>query len=116
MIQGDMLAYKSPSEAPQCAFPNRYHTPELTSLLKGVVQTYVPNVQVCETSACCSDHQSFYEQGYVATQFFERCGSIADNQYHQSGDLVFRSGFDTVQWVYNGQAMLASLLTLAELV
>jgi len=44
----------------------------LTTLLKDVVQNYVPNVDVCDTSACCSDHQSFYEQGYAATHFFER--------------------------------------------
>lgn len=116
MIQGDMLAYRKTGEAPQCAFPNRYHTPALTSLLKDVVTSYVPELQVCETSACCSDHQSFYEQGYSATQFFERCGSIADVQYHQTGDLVRRPNYDTLQLTYNARAMISSLLVLAEVI
>jgi len=114
MLQGDMLAYRQPGERAQCAFPDRSHTPELTSVVQDIIRTYVPNVDVCETSACCSDQQSFYEQGYAATFFFERCGPIADPQYHRSEDLIVRTGFDQEQWYYNAQSMFASLLTLAE--
>lgn len=114
MIQGDMLAYRLNREVAQCAFPERYDDPDLTDLAISVVNEYVPDVETCYTSACCSDHQSFYEQGYSATQFFERCGSIADDQYHQSGDLVERSGYDMDQLVLNARAMFANLLVIAE--
>lgn len=115
MLQSDMIAYRVPSENPQCAFPNRYHTPDLTELVMDIVRTYVPDVEVCETSACCSDHMSFWEVGYAATQIFERCGSIADPQYHKSGDVVERSGYDVEgQFVYNVRANFAAALTIAE--
>jgi len=45
---------------------------------------------------------------------FERCGPIADDQYHQSGDLLNRAGYDVDQLALNTQALLANLLVLAE--
>jgi hypothetical protein len=32
--------------------------------------------------------------GYSATQFFERCGPIADPYYHNEKDVEVRPGFD----------------------
>ena len=46
---------------------------------------------------CCGDHRSFYEQGFPATQLFERNGPIADPMYHSSEDLSDRPGFDFEQ-------------------
>lgn len=114
MLQADMIAYRASGEAAQCAFPDRYDDKDLTALAIEVINQYVPEVKTCYTPACCSDHQSFYEQGYPATQIFERCGSIADNRYHDSADLVNRFGYDFQQLQYNTQALLANLLVLGE--
>jgi len=114
MIQGDMLAYRKPGEPIQVAFPARYHTPELSSLLRNVTELYVPNAVVGTTGACCSDHQSFWEAGFPATAFFERNGPIADPKYHNSGDLVYREGYDFEQLKASAQAMLASVFEVAE--
>jgi hypothetical protein len=111
--QSDMIAFRVPTENYQCAFPTRYDDPDLTDLFMTTVATYVPQLDVCYTTACCSDHQSFTENGYSATQIFERCGSIADDRYHNSGDLVFRTGFDQTQWVYNTQAVFSNLCAIA---
>ncbi|KAF9151529.1 hypothetical protein BG015_006550 [Linnemannia schmuckeri] len=114
MVQGDMLAYRKPGEPIQVAFPARYHTAELSSLLHNVTELYVPEAVVGITGACCSDHQSFWEAGYPATAFFERNGPIADPKYHNSGDLVYREGYDFAQLRASTQAMLASVFEVAE--
>ncbi|KAF9116159.1 hypothetical protein BGX27_004499 [Mortierella sp. AM989] len=114
MIQGDMLAYRKPGEPVQVAFPARYHTPELSSLLRNVTELYVPNAVVGTTGACCSDHQSFWENGFPATAFFERNGPIADPKYHNSGDLVYREGYDFEQLSASTKAMLASVFEVAD--
>lgn len=77
--------YRGSGEGIQCGFPNRYADEILTDLGMSILNTYTPEIETCYTSACCSDHQSFYEQGYSATQYFERCGSIIDPQYHNAG-------------------------------
>jgi len=94
MLQADMIAYRVGREGIQAGFPTRYRDLILTDLAIQTMNTYTPEIETCTTSVCCSDHQSFYEQGYAATQFFERCGSIADPQYHNAGDVVKRDGFD----------------------
>ncbi|KAF9998867.1 hypothetical protein BGZ65_005700 [Modicella reniformis] len=114
MIQGDMLAYRKPGEVIQVAFPSRYHTQEVTSLLRNVTALYVSNAVVGTTGACCSDHQSFWENGFPATAFFERNGPIADPKYHNSGDLVYRQGYDFEQLRASAKAMLASAFEVAE--
>ncbi|KAF8982868.1 hypothetical protein BGZ46_000430 [Entomortierella lignicola] len=114
MIQGDMLAYRKPGEPIQVAFPARYHTPELSSLLRNVTELYVPDAVVGTTGACCSDHQSFWENGFPATAFFERNGPIADPKYHNSGDLVYREGYDFEQLSASTKAMLSSAFEVAD--
>ena len=98
--------------------PSRTGTtpPTLTAQVKGIINTYVPAIDACDTSSCCSDQQSFFEQGYPATFFFERCGPLSDNQYHREGDLLNRVGFDVEQWTLITRSLFASLLTLAKAV
>jgi len=93
MFQADMVVYRT-TEPQQIGFPLRFHTPALTALAKSTANTYVPAIRTCDTNACCSDQQSFVEQGYQATLFFERCGNILDPQYHRSGDTMNRAGYD----------------------
>jgi len=65
---------------------------------------------VGSTSACCSDHQSFHEQGFPATEVSERAGPIADPMYHNSGDLSDRDGYDFEQIRSIAKVQFATLL------
>lgn len=115
MLQSDMIAFRVPSEGIQVGFPDRYNSDILTDLVKEVMTIYTPNVQTCTTPVCCSDHQSFYEQGYAGTQFFERCGSIADPLYHDVGDIIDRPGFDMEgELVSLTKALVACAFTILE--
>jgi len=114
VINADMIAYRVPTEATQCAFPSRYSTPELEKIAREAVATYVPELTVGITTACCSDHQSYYNRGFPATGFFERNGPIADPQYHRSEDLVARTGYDVdLQYPLLTKAVLATVATVA---
>ncbi|KAJ7094488.1 hypothetical protein B0H15DRAFT_776057 [Mycena belliarum] len=94
MIQADMLAYRVPGEPAQLGQPKYIGTPEVAQLVANVSALYSPELVVGFTAACCSDHQSFHEQGFPATEVSERAGPIADPMYHHSGDVSDREGFD----------------------
>ena len=50
-----------------------------------------------------------------ATQFFERCGAIADPMYHNIGDVIKRDGLDIDgQTLSLSKACVAAALTLLE--
>ncbi|TFK43786.1 hypothetical protein BDQ12DRAFT_675549 [Crucibulum laeve] len=110
MIQADMLAYRAPGEPLQLGLPDLIGTPEATQLVGNVSGIYVPELHVGFTPACCSDHQSFHEQGFPATQVFERAGPIADPMYHNSGDLSDREGYDFEQLLAIAKVQFATLL------
>lgn len=113
MLQGDMLAFRRSGEDIQAGFPTRYASEVLTDLAMEVTGKYVPKLRTCYTPACCSDHQSFWEQGYAATQYFERCGPIADNRYHNAGDVVDRPGYDIPEQLASlTKAMIATIATI----
>ncbi|KAI6041700.1 hypothetical protein EDC04DRAFT_2565210 [Pisolithus marmoratus] len=97
MVQADMLAYHVPDEPPQLGLARFIGTPEVTQLVANISAIYSPELTVGFTVVCCSDHQSFHEQGYPATHLFERAGPIADPMYHNSGDLSDRPGYDLNQ-------------------
>jgi len=110
MIQADMLAYRADGEPPQLGLPETIGTTEVTQLVANVSAIYSPELRVGFTAACCSDHQSFHEQGFPATQVFERAGPIADPMYHNSGDLSDREGYDFDQVKLIAKVQLATLL------
>jgi Zn-dependent M28 family amino/carboxypeptidase len=110
MIQADMLAYHAPNEPPQLGLPMHIGTPEVAELVAKIAAIYSPELTVGYTAACCSDHQSFHEQGYAASQVFERAGPIADPMYHNSGDVSDRPGYDLDQVRYISRVQFATLL------
>lgn len=110
MVQADMIAYRAPGEPPQLGLPDRIGTKEVTQLVANISAIYSPELKVGFTSACCSDHQSFHEQGYPATQVFERVGPIADPMYHNSGDLSDREGYDFDQLTSIAKVQFATVL------
>jgi len=114
VINADMVSYRVSTEAAQCAFPSRYSTPALETIAREATATYVSQLTIGITTACCSDHQSYYNRGLPATGFFERNGAIADPQYHKSEDLVARTGYDLeLQYPLLTKAILATVATVA---
>ncbi|CAE6404844.1 unnamed protein product [Rhizoctonia solani] len=113
MIQADMLAYRDPSEPLQLGLPEFIGLPEAGHLVANVSKIYSPELTVGLSAACCSDHQSFHEQGFPATQVFERAGPIIDPMYHNSGDLSERSGYDLGQVRSIAKVTFATLLEVA---
>ncbi|KAF8827113.1 hypothetical protein HHX47_DHR5000824 [Lentinula edodes] len=110
MIQADMLAYRKPGEPMQLGLPKSIGTSEVAQLVANISSLYSPELEVGFTSACCSDHQSFFEQGYASTQVFERAGPIADPMYHNSGDLSDREGYDFDQLKAIAKVQFATIL------
>jgi len=110
MVQADMTAYRAPGEPLQLGFPDLIGTPEVTQLVANISTIYSPELQIGITPACCSDHQSFHEQGFPATQVFERAGPIADPMYHNSGDLSDREGYDFDQLYAIAKVQFATIL------
>lgn len=100
---GDKLLHASPSHLadPTCPLATRdppptVHPPRACGLLARI-------------------RQSFYEQGYAGTQFFERCGNIIDDKYHDVGDVVDRQGFDLAgELVSLSRGVAATAFTLLE--
>jgi len=110
MIQADMLAYHAAGEPPQLGLPDKIGTAEVTQLIANVSAIYSPELKVGFTPACCSDHQSFHEQGFPSSQVYERAGPIADPMYHNSGDLSERTGYDLSQVRSIAKVQFATLL------
>ncbi|KZV95259.1 Zn-dependent exopeptidase [Exidia glandulosa HHB12029] len=113
MIQADMLAYHDPSEPMQLGQPDRYALPEANQLIANVSRLYAPELTLGWTDGCCTDHQSFTEQGFPATSVFERGldgGDIVDPMYHTSYDLVDRPGVDLEQLRSISKVVFAALL------
>ncbi|KAI0085531.1 Zn-dependent exopeptidase [Irpex rosettiformis] len=112
MVQADMLAYHKAGEPPQLGLPDVIGTTEVTQLVANLSAIYSPELKVGFTPACCSDHQasSFHQQGFPATQVFERAGPIADPMYHNSGDLSNREGYDFNQVKSIAKVQFATLL------
>ncbi|CAA7260107.1 unnamed protein product [Cyclocybe aegerita] len=110
MVQADMTAYRAPGEPLQLGLPDIIGSPEVTQLVANISAIYSPELTIGFTPACCSDHQSFHEQGFPATQVFERAGPIADPMYHNSGDLSDREGFDFQQLYAIAKVQFATIL------
>ncbi|KAK0499686.1 hypothetical protein EDD18DRAFT_859542 [Armillaria luteobubalina] len=113
VIQADMTAYHAPDEPLQLGLPKTIGSPEVGDLVSAIARIYSPELVVGYTSACCSDHQSFHEQGFPATQVFERAGPIADPMYHNSGDLSDREGYDFEQLKAIAKVQFATVLHVA---
>jgi Zn-dependent M28 family amino/carboxypeptidase len=86
-------------------------TPELVTLAKELTSIYVPNLPTADSSSCCSDYLSFWENGFPSVGFFEN-GEAASNypNYHTSQDLL--DSVNTEQLAMETQAVIATVLTL----
>lgn len=110
MVNADMLGYQAGDEI-TLGFKDRSVTPELVTLSKELTHLYVPGLPTADSSSCCSDYMSFYENGYPSVGFFES-GFAASNypSYHKETDLLVN--VNTEQLTLETQAVVATVLTL----
>ncbi|CAE7503004.1 unnamed protein product, partial [Symbiodinium microadriaticum] len=110
MANADMLGYQSTATIEQ-AFMDRSMSPELTAYAKELIATYVPGLKTTDTGACCSDQQSFYENGYASVGFFESSNSAtAYPSYHKTTDLL--ENLNTEQLTQQVKAVTATVFSL----
>ena len=93
MLAADMIAYRDPSRNIQIGVPNQVHDPALTQLVTRIINLYLPDVEVCTYTGCCTDNRGFDEQGFSTTRFFEACGALDDPKYHTPEDTLVRFGW-----------------------
>lgn len=93
MYAADMIGYRVPGRNLQVGLPIVYHTPALTDLAETVMNLYVPDMETCEYTGCCTDNKPFYDAGFPNSRFFEACGALDDPQYHTPEDAFPREGF-----------------------
>lgn len=110
MANADMLGYTSTPEIEQ-AFMDRSMDPALTQYARDITAAYVPGLPTAFTTACCSDQQSFYENGYSSVGFFESSNSAtAYPSYHKKDDLL--ENLSTEQLKLQTQAFTATVFSL----
>jgi len=112
VLNGDMLGWTLPRTNITVGMSNRFVSNDLVQLVNGITATYVPTLRIGPTSACCSDHQSFFEQGYHAVGYAENTGLYTDYPYyHMSTDLPEHLNFDQITLI--SKAIAAATATLA---
>jgi hypothetical protein len=91
---------------------------EMTAYVEEVAAVYVDPAltlhhQVLSGSSCCSDHQSYAENGFLSVGLIEPRGYTGDPMYHRGGDLVERSDYSVKQLTLAGRVAMAAAATLA---
>jgi len=115
MFNGDMLGYypNRPGVPITLGMPTRFIDNQLLSSANGITRQYLPGLRIGTTNACCSDQQSFTENGYPAIGYFEsELGATAYPGYHNGNDLP--SQLNQEQLGLLGKAIIASTLTYAQ--
>jgi len=89
MFNTDMIGYRQPGTPIKINLMNRKGDAGLLNIARQVTNTYLPGIANDNTAACCSDQQSFQENGFPAAGYFETPGSsVYYPQYHRSNDLL----------------------------
>jgi hypothetical protein len=114
MFNADMIGYKLPNDEITLGYMNRYADLDLTAISKVTSTTYVPSLNVGFTQACCSDQQSFYENGFPSVGWFETATqSVVYPQYHKEDDLL--KFLDPEQIYLQATSCMASVILWSEL-
>eukprot|EP00732_Lithocolla_globosa_P005290 Lithocolla_globosa_v1_NODE_5392_length_1247_cov_26.108221.p1 type:complete len:333 gc:universal NODE_5392_length_1247_cov_26.108221:1202-204(-) len=120
-IQQDMTGYRRSGDPIAVAMvqDSRATDPVWTATVQALMNDYAEGVSVYNTvlsgSNCCSDHQSYVENGFSSVGLIEIRGYTGDPQYHRSGDLVYRSDYSTEQVAKTAGLTLAAALEVAEI-
>jgi len=120
MIQTDMTAVRLASDTLGLAFVDDARTtdPTLTRAVQDFARTYKdPSLtiytRVLSGSSCCSDHQSYKENGFPSAGLIEPRGYTGDPQYHRVGDLSSRPEYSVTQLMLSARVMLAAGISIA---
>jgi len=98
MYNVDMVGYRPPTSPTVIAFMTGSATPSLTQSCRAIVNSYLPTTLTGTTSACCSDQQAFFENGYPAIGLFEtNTSGVVYPDYHRSTDTPDKVDFVQVQ-------------------
>lgn len=112
VLNSDMLGWTLPNTSITLGMKDRYVYPPLLWLANNLTLLYVPELEIGYSPSCCSDHQSFFEQGYPAVGYFENVGSASDYpHYHKSSDLPENLNFEQVALI--SRAIAAATATIA---
>eukprot|EP01113_Clastostelium_recurvatum_P007084 TRINITY_DN1326_c0_g1_i3.p4 TRINITY_DN1326_c0_g1~~TRINITY_DN1326_c0_g1_i3.p4 ORF type:complete len:112 (+),score=30.90 TRINITY_DN1326_c0_g1_i3:816-1151(+) len=109
MIQADMVAMNPTSDL-RISLVTRATTPELTAAIDAVIRKYLPQVVVGRSTACCSDQQPFFNNGFPAAFLLE---SASDPDYHKVTDVINRPNYSVELIRATAQIAIASVATLA---
>ncbi|KAJ9442852.1 putative leucine aminopeptidase 1 [Diplonema papillatum] len=113
MVNGDMLGYRLPGKPIELAFMDRNANLEWTAWSREIIGQYIPGLPTGFSGACCSDQQSFHENGFPSIGLFEHPGSFVEYpQYHTSDDLL--RYLDQEQLMLESKGMAASAVIFAQ--
>jgi len=115
MLNADMMGYKRKGEPVTFALVARNSDRGLLDIVNTATETYMGGQLVIGTSdVCCSDQQSFYQNGFPAVAIFETpTRSVVYPHYHKTTDLL--EAIDMEQMVLLGSGFMASAILFAEL-
>jgi len=113
MVGLDMIGYPQPNAPTTLYWMSRSTNQNLTNLGIELTRTYLgEGTLVGPTPACCSDQQSFYNNGYAAAAVAESLAYTNNPNYHRSTDLPDSISINHV--FRTTQAAAALIATLAE--
>jgi len=115
MFNMDMIGYRRPNLASVMSFMTGNANRALSDEIKAFSRTYLPSLQLGDTSACCSDQQSFHLEGFRAAGIFETpTASVVYPEYHRIGDTHNNNLLDYDQIFNFGYALFAAILEYAQ--
>jgi len=111
-LNADMIGWKNPRTGLVIGLVTRFTTEWLTEAAQNVSALYLPDLPVgFSSTACCSDQQSFLEQGYPATSYFESTGGYVDYpEYHKSTDLPQYVDYEQIELITKSATALVATL------
>lgn len=115
MFQQDMTAVRRDGDAVGVAMvqDGRSVDQALTDYAEDVAKMYAGSQltvhrTVLSGSNCCSDHQSYAENGFPSVGYIEPRGYTGDPQYHKVGDTVERADYSPLQATLAARVALAA--------
>jgi leucyl aminopeptidase len=110
----DMTAYFKPGTAEVIAIESDYVTSSLVTFTKNLVSSYssLPAANDPPCGYACSDHASWYGQGYPTVMLYEAITGNDNPRIHSSTDTITGTGFS---WSHSAQFARVALAFVYEL-
>jgi len=113
MVNLDMIGYPQQNAPTTLYWRSRGTNKNLTDLGIELTKTYLgEDTLVTSSTSCCSDQQSFTDQGYASTGVSEATAATNNPNYHKSSDLPSTMTFSHARRI--AQMTTALIATLAE--